>query len=181
MEQTPAVRRLRTLSGILHRILSVLLVGLPVGILCLAAFAPGMALQSQAVTGLPVDRAAEMPWLLRLGIAVGSIPTLILLVGLARLRSLFRQLASGPVFSLDGARALRDFAAAVLAYALLRPVVGAAQSVLLTMVNPPGQRHLAISLGSGDLVAVLVGFVFLAVSWILVEGHRVAEDSEGIV
>ncbi|MEQ8815335.1 MAG: DUF2975 domain-containing protein [Thalassobaculum sp.] len=169
--------RLMRLAGLLRWMLLAVAAAIPAAALLIAVLAPQWVLQRAGLAGLPLDLAAGDPWRLRAAIAVGAVPSLVLIWGLARLSTLFRRVAEGEVFSEPGARALRDFAVAVLAHAALAPPAHTAVVLVLTLANPPGQRQLAIALGSDDVAGVVIGLVFLAVAWILREGRRIADEN----
>lgn len=177
LDDNASRRRLTRLAGLLRWMLLAMAAAIPVAVLLIAAFAPELVLQRDGLAGLPLDIAAGEPWRLRAAIGVGAMPSLVLIWGLVRLAALFRRVAAGEVFSEPGALALRDFAVAVLVHAALAPAAHTAIVLVLTAVNPAGQRHLSIALGSDDLAGVLIGLVFLAVAWILHEGRRIADDN----
>lgn len=113
--------------------------------------------------------------------AIIAVPVGVLLFGLWQARALFADFAGGRVFTLAGARRLRDFAACVLAQAILGPVSSAAVSVALTYGNPPGNRQLAVSLSLDNYVALVIGAVLLAVAWVMVEATRIADEHASFV
>ena len=76
---------------------------------------------------------------------------------------------------------LRSFARWMLAAAFLSPVYRAVLSVLVTLQNGPGKRELTLDLTSDDYLMLLVGVVLLAISSVMAEAARIAEDNEGFV
>jgi hypothetical protein len=69
----------------------------------------------------------------------------------------------------------------VISYA---PAVTAGQTLTalaLTWANPPGQRMLWLGLSSQHYVALLIGLVLLAVSTVLLEAARVADENAEFV
>ena len=169
--------RLMRLAAVLRWALLAVAAAIPATVALVAALAPEWVLQRAGLAGLPLDAAAAEPWRLRAAVLVGAVPSLVLIWGLVRLSTLFRRVAEGEVFSEPGARALRDFAAAVLGHAALAPPAHSAVVLVLTLANPPGQRQLSIALGSDDVAGVVIGLVFLAVAWILREGRRIADEN----
>ena len=109
------------------------------------------------------------------------IPAGILMYGLARLRRMFRLYAAGDIFSTDSARCLKQFAIAVMLQAVLRPVVGAAHSVIVTFHNQPGERMLTIGFGSGEYAAILLGGLLLVIAWIMGEGAKIVDENRQFV
>ena len=122
--------------------------------------------------------ARSLPTISRvLGFLVSMVPAGVLIYGLARLRRLFRLYEVGDIFSADAARCLRQFAVAVMLQALLRPITGAALSVIMTFHNPPGERMLSLTIGSGEFAALLLGGLLLVIAWIMGEGARMADEN----
>lgn len=115
------------------------------------------------------------------GAAITAVPVAVLLYGLWQVRALFADFASGRVFTLTSARRLRDFAACVLAQAVLGPVSSTALLLAFTISNPPGSRQLGISLSVNDYLALIVGGVLLAVAWVMAEATRIADEHASFV
>ena len=109
------------------------------------------------------------------------IPTGVLIYGMARLRRLFHLYQTGDIFSADAARCLKQFAITVMLQAVLGPIASAAHSVIVTFHNPPGERMLSLSLGSGEFAALLLGGLLLVIAWIMGESSRVADENRQFV
>ena len=63
----------------------------------------------------------------------------------------------------------------------LRPIIGAILSLLLTLANPPGGRHIVIGISSDDyMIATFAGLV-IAIGYVMTEAARLAEDNKQIV
>ena len=127
----------------------------------------------QAVT---VDARA-----LTLGALLSIAPVALGLYTLAQLWRLFGEYGAGRVFGRPALAHLRRFAWALLAGALLAPLVRAAGSVVLTLGNPPGQRHLVVGLSWNDYLGVLLAVVLIAIATVMAEAVRVAEENQGFV
>jgi len=112
---------------------------------------------------------------------VGLAQAAIAVFAVWRLRRLFGLYADGLIFTADNTRCLRHFAAAILAFAIAKPVTGALLSVVLTMNNPPGQRQITVSLGSSELATLFIGGVFLIIAWIMDEAREMAEEQAEII
>src|SRR3954463_9868306 len=115
------------------------------------------------------------------GAALTAIPVGVLLFGLWQARALFADFAVGRIFTLASARRLRDFAASMLAQAILGPISSSALLLAFTYDNPPGTRQLTIGLSSNDYIALIVGGVLLAVAWVMVEATRIADEHASFV
>ena len=116
-----------------------------------------------------------------LGAAVSLLPVGIGLYALWQLWRLFAEYGAGRVFGREAQARLKRFAWALLALALLTPLVRAAMSVVLTLGNPPGQRQLSVGLSWDDYLAVLLAAVLIAIATVMAEAVRVAEENEGFV
>ena len=115
------------------------------------------------------------------GFAIAMLPAAAGIYGLLALHRLFRLYAAGQVFTRANTRALRQFSGAVLAYALARPLAYSLTVLLMTYDNPPGQRHLAIQMSDGEVTALFLGVLFLAIAWVMDEARELAEDQAQIV
>ena len=135
-----------------------------------------LARLGQAGRDLSLSSARLIP-----GAAITAVPVGVLLFGLWQARALFLNFADGHVFTLASARRLRDFAAAVLAQAILGPLSSTALLLAFTLNNPPGNRQLVITLSVHDYLALIVGGVLLAVAWVMVEATRIADENASFV
>ena len=113
--------------------------------------------------------------------AITAVPVGVLLFGLWQVRTLFLNFVDGHVFTLASARLLRNFAGSVLAQAILGPISSTALMLAFTLDNPPGNRQLVITLSSQDYLALIVGGVLLAVSWVMVEATRIADENASFI
>lgn len=126
--------------------------------------------------GIVVDDRARS-----LGAAVSLLPIGVGLYALWQLWRLFAEYGAGRVFGREAQSRLKRFAWALLAAALLAPLVRAVMSVVLTLGNPAGQRQLVIGLSWDDYLAVLLAAVLIAIATVMAEAVRVAEENEGFV
>jgi hypothetical protein len=111
-----------------------------------------------------------------------DLPSLaVILMALLRLWQLFGEYLHSRIFSARALASLRSFARWTLAAALLSPVYRAVPSVLVTLQNGPGRRELTLDLSSNDYMTLLLGVVVLAISSVMAEAARIAEDNEGFV
>jgi hypothetical protein len=121
----------------------------------------------------PLTRVVYVLW---------DIPSLaVILMALLRLWQLFGEYLQSRVFSARALASLHGFARWELAAALLSPVYRAGLSVIVSWQNGPGRRELTINLSSDDYLMLLLGVVLLAISGVMAEAARIAEDNEGFV
>lgn len=104
-------------------------------------------------------------------------PALLAAWGLRQLDCLFALFADGAAFSLAAQRRLSRFAGACLALAIFSPAVGAGLSVVQSWANPPGERVLAIAIGTDTVSLVLLSALLYAVASVLAEAAALEEES----
>ena len=105
----------------------------------------------------------------------------ILVYGLSRLRKLFQLFRGGVFFSDEAAGYLHKFGIALFATALFKPVTSSVLSLLLTMGNPEGEKSLVVEFGSTELFTIFIAGTFMAITWILREGNRLAKENAEFV
>ena len=66
-------------------------------------------------------------------------------------------------------------------FAVLSPVARTFGTLAVTLANPPGQRLIAISLESQDLVLALIAVLLLMLGHVMAEAAQIAEDNRQIV
>lgn len=101
--------------------------------------------------------------------------------GLFALRRFLKACCAEDYLGSQNSRLLKRFALGLMGTAILSPVCGAVLSVLLTMHNPPGQRMLAISLGSNQIVLGSVGGLIFLLASLLKRASLIAEEHAQIV
>ncbi len=171
---------IRRLSRVMAALCLAAMVALPLLLTLAWALLPALGPGWPPYAGLPIppDPAVE---LMLAGYLVLLVPLAVLLRGVQRLRRLFQRYAAGEVFSTRTADCLAGFARAVLLWAVLQPVASALAGMLLTLDNPPGERALALSLGTGELGAVAIALVLLVIARVLREASRLAEENAAFV
>lgn len=108
---------------------------------------------------------------------LGTAQVALVLSGLYFLSQSFASFARGEVFNLGNCLNLRRFGALLVVQALTKPLLLAAGSIVLSLNHPPGQRMLAISVGSGELNMIGLGLIFWVLSALLVEACRLHSEN----
>jgi DUF2975 family protein len=127
---------------------------------------------------LPGGPLSEMGWGIRFAaIMISATPLACLVWGLMQARRCFLEFTEGRFFTLEVIHGLRGFAVAVFASALLKPVVGAALSVLLSWGAGPGKKALVLSLGSDTLLSLLFAGTIAIIAWVMTEALAVADEN----
>lgn len=94
---------------------------------------------------------------------------------------LFHSLSKGQLFGEVTARHLRLMGFAFLISAGTTMLGKTVTILLITLGNPPGQRQLTISIGSAEILAVIVAGLLLAMGHILLHGARIEAENRGFV
>ena len=141
-------------------------------------FAEGIA-RSQSALALE-------PMTLTLGARFGALIVSTVSLGLVALAlwtaaSLFASFAAGQIFVPETGTRLRRLGLLLLLHAVLSPIVRTLISVIVTIGNNPGQRALAVSFSSQDLIVPLIAILLVMLGHIMAEAARIAEDHQHIV
>lgn len=175
------LRHVRRTSRLMVWACWALILLLPAALALYWAVAGGEQLASHANLPASAIGAPLQPWQRLVGAGVMGLPLALLLVGLWQAKRCFEQFAQGRVFTEQATDLLRRFAGWVAAAALAAIVASAATSVLLTLHNPPGMRHLALGIGSNHLFT----FFFAGLVWLMAavigQGQALVEENEGFV
>ena len=176
------ISRIQTVSSFMAWVCILPLILLPLWVIWFwadfANFVPRLA-------GGQIARVIDMQTITTSQILLAAILNLlvlsILLLGLWHLRKLFLEFRRGAFFTDTSVRHLHRFALMILISAVLKVILTAALSVILTWNNAPGQKALVVQLGSNEFAMLLIAATIFIVSWILKEGQRLAAENAEFV
>ena len=94
---------------------------------------------------------------------------------------MFQALQTGAVFSARTVKALRFLGLMVLIEALFRTVFGTLLILLMTYDAEGGNRTLSIGFGSGQVISILVGIIFLIIGHVFTQAVHISDESRQIV
>ncbi|MCV0398114.1 MAG: DUF2975 domain-containing protein [Rhizobiaceae bacterium] len=169
--------RIRALSRLMAWLVLFTAAALVVGILAYWWTTPSDLLRAQAGLtgpGLEIGAATRVA-----GFAISMIPVGILIFGLVYARQCFLAFADGEIFSRRAVGRLRAFAIAVAASAALKPVAGAALSVLLSWNGEGGS--VALRLGSDTLLTLIFAGLVAVIAWVMAEAVAISEENAQFV
>ena len=174
--------RVRRVSRVLAVLSTIGVVGIPVlaALLWTMIHLDGLMATIPAATGVTPAETISGPARV-IGFIGTMLPAAAVMIGLLYLRRLFNAYAAGEFFTTRNAARICGFAWSVIAMGLLRPVSGMLASVAVTLDNPPGQRSLAIGLGSPEVNILFVGGVVLVIGWVMREAARLADENAAFV
>lgn len=131
---------------------------------------------------LPPDTPFRLtPGVLVAAFLLGHVPFVITLWGLWNTLRLFRSFSDGAVFTVEAGRRLRNAGLALGALPFAQVLLSGLGSALLTMNNPEGQRHIAITLQDSHLVIGVAGGLLVVIGWVMAEAARIADDHSQII
>jgi hypothetical protein len=110
----------------------------------------------------------------------GSIPPLIVLIGLWRLRQLFTSYSEGEIYTEKNARHLFVFAAVLLASELMKPVLVVIASSVVSLLENWLEISVVLNLNLQINVIFIAG-IFMTVSWIMYDASRLADENARMV
>lgn len=105
----------------------------------------------------------------------------LLAVPLWYLHRLLTRYRSGETLSPACALALRRIGQGLLALAAFGFVSNTVNVLVLTALNPPGQRTLSVSFGDAEIGLVLGGAVVILVGWVMGQAAEVAQENRSFV
>lgn len=172
--------RISAVSRVLAHACTGLSIVLSVGLLAYWLVSPDETILLDArLTGIAIH---PIGWLVRLAsLVISALPLACLIWGLLRVRRCFEAFAEGRFFIAENVRQLRDLAVAVLASTLLKPLIGAVLSIMLSGQTYAQGKALVISLSSDSLLALLFAGIVAVTAWVMAEANSIAEEHAQIV
>lgn len=122
-----------------------------------------------------IEHPLTMPLRL-LGLTISIIPLSIELMMYYNFINLFLMYEQGHYFNMENVAVIRKIGIYVLLGQLISPFMEAANTVLFTWQNSPGNHMLRISFESNNLGLVVTGLLIILISRIIAEGHRLNEE-----
>ncbi len=173
--------RIRKLSRTLALACLVLIVALPPAVALFWAWAETATLVARSNLAPDSILGPLLGWQRLAGALLAEVPLVLLLAGVWEARKCFLLFARGSVFTTEAVRGLSRFAAWALASAIAAIVSGAAISVVLTVNNPVGMRHLAIGIGSDQVLMVFFAGMVWLLAAVIGQGQALAEENDAFV
>lgn len=175
------LQRIRRISRLMVLACTALMVLLPVALVYFWATTSAAELAPQGNLPGSALQATLMAWQRWAAGAVTAMPLAMLLMGVRQAQRCFAQFAQGQVFTAQATDQLRRFAGWVAAAALAAIVAGAITSVLLTLHNPPGARHLAVGISSNHVFTMFFAALVWLMADVIGQGQALAEENERFV
>jgi hypothetical protein len=175
------LKRLQRTSQFLTLICWVLIIALPPLFAWFWAVATPAQLAGRV--NLPADtvQGALMVWQRVVGGLISAVPLGLLLAGLWHARKSLALFATGQIFTLQTAFALRRFASFATASFASSFVASTALSTLLTINNMPGTRQIAIGVSTEQVIALFFAGIVWLMAAVIAQGQQLAEENAHFV
>ena len=98
------------------------------------------------------------------------------------LSKVFHRYALGEIFTMNNAQYYYRIGILLFLDALLaQPISGGLWVAAATLSNPVGQRYIDISIGTPNVMAVLMGLLVIFISWVMIEGSKIQDEQQLII
>ncbi|RTZ24702.1 DUF2975 domain-containing protein [Vibrio penaeicida] len=101
----------------------------------------------------------------------------IIMYALTLLIRLFKNYERDEIFSLENANYYQKLGYSLFYWVGGSLIYGAATSVILSFNNTPGKRMLSVTFEGLDLLTLMFGFIVVIISWVMKEGHALADEN----
>lgn len=173
--------RIRRISRRMVVVCQCLLVALPLALLWHWATASEADLAMHSNLPPSAIQSPLLLWQRLAGAAASAVPLGLMLLGVWQARQCFALFASGQVFTARATAYLRSLAGWVAWAALAAILSGAVVSVLLTLGNPPGTRHLVVGLGFDHVLTLFFAALVWLIADVIGQGELLAHENEQFV
>ena len=173
--------RIKRWSQILSIACLFLIIALPIVVAVYWALADAKTLAQSANLTLLAGQESLKNWQRFAGGLITEASLALLLIGLWQARKCFRLFAAGQIFTSETVVCLRRFAAWVAASVAAGMVGNAAISVLMTVLNRPGMRQLAVGVGSEQVFALLFAGMVWLMAAVMSQGQLLAEENASYI
>jgi hypothetical protein len=174
-----AMQRIRRTSRTMVWVCMAIIVLLPIALVDYWATANAV---DMAVHGnLPTSalQAPLLAWKRVAAAAATAVPLAMLLLGVWQVKLCFEQFAQGSVFTAQATAHLRRFAGWAAALAAI--VAGTVVSILLTLNNAPGMRHIALGVSSNHVFTLFFAALVWVMADVISQGQALAEENERFI
>jgi len=104
------------------------------------------------------------------------IPAAVAIYGAVTLRELFGRYEEAIIFAPENVRCYRRLGYTLILWVFANMAFIALISMVLTLGNPPGERHLVMQFGTSDLATLIIGAIVALVSWVMNEASKMRDE-----
>lgn len=170
--------RLPKVAGALYALSIAALVLFP-ALIVLSVAVPSLGiLDLTSYTDMPRSAWPATTWL---GLAIGLLPAVFMWLAVYKMCGLFALYCAGDPLAPQAGALIKSIGSYLLIGALLAVAVVPAQSGLMSLANPAGERSISVALNSSTVGFILVAGLLLLIGWSMSEATKaVAENKEFI-
>ncbi len=111
-----------------------------------------------------------------LGFIVSVMPTMVVMALFYRLASLFKNYQLGRIFCEENVFCYKKLGKLLFLLACINFLCSGLMSLALSFQNPVGERFLALSFGTPQILPIIIGLVVMGISYVMEEAHHLEED-----
>lgn len=98
------------------------------------------------------------------------------------LSKVFHRYEVGEIFTINNAQCYYQIGKILFFDALIaQPISGGLWVAAATFSNPVGHRYINISIGTPNIMAVLMGLLVVFISWVMIEGSKIQDEQQLII
>ncbi|GHA52911.1 DUF2975 domain-containing protein [Photobacterium aphoticum] len=105
----------------------------------------------------------------------------IIMYALTVLIRLFHNYENNNIFTLENAQSYKKLGMTIFYWVGGSVVYSTVISVILSFNNPPGERLIVLGFNGIDAATVLLGGILLIISWVMLEGYKLADEQRHTV
>lgn len=169
--------RLQRMSRLLVMACWLLIIALPLLFFCFWLVASPAQVATRINLSTDMVQGPLMLWQRIAGGCISAVPLGLLLAGLWQANSCFKLFANGQVFTAQAVYALKRFASFAAASFAFGVVANTALSILLTVGNAPGARHITIGLSTDQAFALFFAGMVWLMAAVIARGLHLAEEN----
>jgi Protein of unknown function (DUF2975) len=178
---TLAMLRIRRTSRLMVWACTAIVILLPIALVVYWATTSAADLAVQGNLPASAMQAPLQVWQRLAAAAATAVPLAMLLLGVWQVKLCFEQFAQGSVFTAQATAHLRRFAGWVAAAALAAIAAGTVVSILLTLNNAPGMRHVALGISSNHVFTLFFAALVWVMADVISQGQALAEENERFI
>jgi len=98
------------------------------------------------------------------------------------LSKIFHRYKVGQIFTLANAQCYYQIGKLLFFDALLaQPISGCLWVLAVTLSHAPGKRYMSFTIGTPNIMAILMGLLVVFISWVMIEGSTIQDEQQLII
>ena len=183
------MNKIKVVSYYVARLLDCMMIALPIYIIFRWVFMDPVLLFpyeiSEIHTHKEIINLDQVAWtqLSRIIASCAQLVAIMPFLGIMYLLSqVFHRYEVGEIFSMKNAKSYYKIGMILFLDALLaQPISGGLWVAAGTLSNPVGQRYVSISIGTPNIMALLMGLLVVFISWVMIEGSKIHDEQQLII